>query len=354
MLRFCVSLWLAIATCTATAICQTQNTPSPDKVTAPGVSIELATIDGRTTYHMGEEIKIVTRYRSTIPGRYLLETAICSKYVATADTFQRQPGMTQLVGVSMGCYSPHFEKRRTLTPDPGPRLAVETRRVVLGADPVELWSPGNMHYSQLGEHIVSITSRRVYPLDAPPVTATAVPDSPYEMTSNTLHIMIVPADLAWQSGIFSEIVPSLRDPRRKDENSCDRLNELTSREATSERIHQVRFHGPCRERVWFHTSLDFQALHTLFPEPKFPVTTGVLDQLAEASVHVEDPALDDWDNSNLTFEEYGQRYSAAFEKGRRRYTNELLALTPKKIGVARTVSLQTARYLDNALKRSGL
>lgn len=332
------------------ATCQSSPRSTAVKTTPRGVSIELATIDGRTTYHMGEEIGLVTRYRSTIPNQYLLETAICPKYLATADTFNRKPGKTQPVGVSMGCYHPTALHKGWAGASEIPKLAVDTHRVALGSDPVELWSPGYLYYSQLGDHTVNITSHRIYPLDAPPVTATAVPESPYELTSNTIHIVIVPADEDWQRQVLAEIMPALRDRKNKDPHGCSRLRDLTSPEATAERIYQLRSDGPCHDRLWFHTPLDIQELHKLFRNPRFPVSTEVLDQLAEGFVRSTRPELDDWDNSDLSFEEYRAQFGTSFEKGRRHYTDELFTLLPSKIGVAAGISAQTADVMNRSLK----
>jgi hypothetical protein len=345
------SLALTIAICTQLAISQSQNQPASAKTTPPGVSVELATVDGRTTYHMGEEISLVTRYRSTVADRYLLETAICGKFTATADVFNRKPGKTQPIG-SPVCYHAIYLRKGWQGASEKPVLAVDSNRVKLGSEPVELWSPGYLNYSQLGEHTVNITSRRVCPLDAPPVTETTVPESPFELTSNTLHIMIVPADNEWQHGVLAEIKPALRDRSRKDVPSCHWLRELSSREATLERLYQVRTGGPCLERAWFHTPLDFEELHKLFRDPKFPVTTNVLDQLAYGFVVTEHPELVDWDNSDLSFQEYRALFGLSFEKGRRHYTDELLALLPGKSRVAFGLSSQTAHAMDRALRAS--
>ena len=332
------------------AISQSGEAASP-KTTPHGVSVELATVDGRTTYHMGEEIGLVTRYRSTVAGRYLLDTAICGKYTATADIFNRKPGKTQPIGSPFCYHSYHPPKGWPGAPEK-PVLAIDSNRVKLGSEPVELWSPGYLNYSQLGDHTVNITSRRVYPLDAPPVTETTVPESTYELTSNTLHIMIVPADDEWQHGVLAGIKSTLHDGSKKDPPSCHWLRELSSREATMERIYQVRTGGPCLARAWFHTPLDFEELHKLFRDPKFPVTTDVLDQLAYGFEITEHPELVDWDNSDLSFEQYRKLSGASFEKGRRHYTDELLALLPSKTPVAFGLSSQTAHAMDRALRAS--
>lgn len=343
-------LALAAVVCAQFAICQSPPLSTAVYATPPGVSVELATLDGRTTYHLGEEIGLVTRYRSTIPNRYLLETAICPKYLATADIFNRKPGKTQPVGVGMGCYHLPALRKGWAGSSEIPKLAVDTRRVALGSDPVELWSPGYLNYSQLGDHTVNITSHRVYPLDAPPVTATTVPDSSFELTSNTVHIMIIPADADWQRQALAEIMPALRDRKNRDPHGCSRLRDLTSPESTSERIYQLRTDGPCRDRLWFHTPLDIQELHKLFRNPKFPVSTEVLDQLAEGFVRSNHPELDDWDNSDLSFEEYRVQFDASFEKGRRHYTDELFTLLPSKTGLAARISAQTADVTNRSLK----
>jgi len=95
-------LVLMMAFCAPLAISQSGLAASP-KTTPPGVGVELATVDGRTTYHMGEEVGLVTRYRSAVADRYVVETAICGKYTATADIFNRNPGKTQPIG-SPFCY----------------------------------------------------------------------------------------------------------------------------------------------------------------------------------------------------------------------------------------------------------
>jgi hypothetical protein len=343
-------LALATVVCAQFATSQSPLRSTAVKTTPPGASVELATTDGRTTYHLGEEIGLVTRYRSTIVNRYLLETAVCPKYLATADTFNRKPGKTQPVGVSMGCYHKPHPRKGWAGDSETPELAVDTLRVVLGSDPVELWSPGYLNYSQLGDHTVNITSHRVYPLDTPPVTATMVPESCYELTSNTVHITIIPADADWQRQVLAEIMPALRDRKNKDPRACSRLRDLTSPESTAERIYQLRTDGPCRDRVWFHTPLDIEELHKLFRNPKFPVSTEVLDQLAEGFVRSNHPELDDWDNSYLSFEEYQARFDASFEKGRSHYTDELLTLLPGKTGVAARISAQTADVMNRSLK----
>jgi hypothetical protein len=338
--------------CAQVATCLSRHSPALPKTTPPGVSIELATLDGRTTYHLGEEIGLVTRYRSTIVNRYLLETAICPKYLATADTFNRQPGKTQPVGVSMGCY--HYQPPRKGWGEGSETsvLAVDTRRVTLGNDPVELWSPGYLNYSQLGEHSVNITSHRVYPMDAPPVTATTVPESSYELTSNTVHIVIIPADADWQRQALAEIMPALRDRKNSDPHACQRLRDLTSPEATAVRTYQLRTDGPCRDRLWFRTPLDIQELHRLFRNPRFPVSPEVLDQLAAGFARSAHPELDDWDNSDLSFEEYRVRFGDSFEKGRRHYTDELLGLLPTKTGFAARISAQTADVMNRSLRQT--
>jgi hypothetical protein len=343
-------LALATIACTQIATCQSAPQSALVKTVPPGVILELVTLDGRTTYHLGEEVGLVTRYRSTIVNRYLLETAICPKHLATADTFNRKPGKTQPVGVSMGCYHIPHPRKGWAGASETPELAVDTRRVALGNDPVELWSPGYLNYSQLGEHAVSITSHRVYPLDAPPVTATTVPESSYELTSNTVHIMIVPADADWQRRALAEILPALRDRKNRDPHGCSRLRDLTSPESTAERTYQLRTDGPCHDRLWFHTPLDIQELHKLFRNPKFPVSTEVLDQLAEGFVRSNHPELDDWDNSDLSFEEYRVQFGTSFEKGRRHYTDELFTLLPSKTGMAARISAQTADVMNRSLK----
>jgi hypothetical protein len=337
-----------MAFCAQLAISQSQGQLASVKTTPPGVSVELATVDGRTTYHMGEEISLVTRYRSTVADRYLLETAICGKYTATADIFNRKPGKTQALGGPI-CYHSYHPRKGWPGASEKPVLAVDSNRVKLGSEPVELWSPAYLN-SQLGDHAVNITSRRVYPLDAPPVTETTVPESPYELTSNTLHIMIVPADDEWQHGVLAGIKPTLHDRNKKDAPSCHWLRELSSREATMERIYQVRTGGPCLQRAWFHTPLDFEELHKLFRDPKFPVTTDVLDQLAYGFMINEHPELVDWDNSDLSFEQYRALSGTSFEKGRRHFTDELLALLPSKTRVAFGLSSQTAHAMDRALR----
>jgi hypothetical protein len=304
LLTVCLMMW------SQTAAYQSASPPVSTKTTPLGVSVELATVDGCTSYHMGEEIALVTRYRSTLADRYQLETAICGKYLATADTFNRSPGKTQPVG---GSFCPHPISIRKGWPGnvENPQLAVDSRRAKLGTDPDELGSPGYLNYSRLGDHTVNITSHRVYPLAAPPVTETAVPVSPYELTSNTLHIMIVPADEAWQHSVLAEAMPALLDRSKKDSPACHWLRELTSREATMERIHQIRSGGPCRDRAWFHTPFDIEELHKLFRDPKFPVTTDVLDQLAYGFVLTQHPELNDFDNSNLSSNEYSKRCGTA-------------------------------------------
>ena len=347
------ALLLALALVTwSVAARQSPRLPASTKTTTPGVSVELATLDGRTTYHMGEEISLLTRYRSTLADRYLLETAICGKFLATADTFNRSPGKTQSVGGSF-CLPPISIRKGWPGNVERPQLAVDTRRVKLGPDPVELWSPGYLNYSHLGDHTVNITSHRVYPLDAPPVTATTVPESPYQLTSNTLHITIVPADEAWQHSNLTQVKPILHDRSRKDPPECHWLRELTSHEATVERIYQIRTGGPCRDRTLFHTPFDMEELHKLFSHPKFPVTTEVLDQLAYGFVLNQHPELNDFDNSDLSSDEYSKRFDAAFQQGRRHYTDELLALLPGKAPVARPISSQTAHVMDKTLRTSG-
>lgn len=347
-----LTLTLTVMLWSHSTVCQSANQPASPKTNPPGVSLELATLDGRITYHMGEEIGLVTRYRSSVSDRYLLETAICGRYLATADTFNRQPGKTQPVGGPV-CHHPVYFRKGWQGSVEQPVLAVDTHRVKLGLDPVELWSPGYLNYSRLGDHAVNITSHRVYPLDAPPVTETTVPESPYELTSNTLHIMIVPADESWQHSVLAEVTPELHDRGKKDPPGCHWMRELTSREATMERIYQIRTDGPCRDRTLFRTPFDIEQLHKLFRNPKFPATTQVLDQLAYGFVLTRHPELDDWDNSDLSPEEYRKRFDTSFEQGRRHYTDELLALLPSKAAVALRVSSQTAHGMDTALKNSG-